>query len=207
MATEDELADEIVWIIHDPEVERTISERMIGACNFLASRILFPGLEATDTIATLDTQNTAALPSDFMRNLFYAENEDGEEIKVFNNLSLLLRAPWGLSPADKGSIYGVTINGSNLFYSQRDIDVITIRYHRKPSDTSVEDFFLDIAYDAILQCVCWKAYSVIEQGMDGVKEQTKYYKGMLDTSIADIRTLLRQGVSLPPAPVVTGNFL
>lgn len=207
MTTATELTDEIVGIVQDDKYDDSIPVRIISASKYLSSKLLFPQLESSADIVTTDDSNTAAMPADFMRNLFYAENSKGNEVKVYNNVALLLRTPWGLPVAGKGDIYGVTIKEADLFYSQRANDIVSIRYHRKPNEAAIEDFFLDIAGEAILNHVCWNVFAQKEDGIDGQKINTGYYYEQLRISIDDLRQYLRQGVSMPMAPVVRGNFL
>ncbi len=177
-----DLYDEFTGIVHDPQWDSdTVIQLFNTGIGDIAAQIIIPNLLAIATITTDATgKNYVPLPADYNRHLSWCYSQTyNRPIKLFGSVPLLLRCFWRLDLP--GRVIGATVQGLNLFYQRipSTPETLQINYVAKPADlleNDDTDIYLPVfAHDLLLNYACWKAYSVIEEGMDGSKTQTGYY--------------------------------
>ncbi len=184
----------------------------------VASRILMPGLaDGADSVDTAVDAPTAAMPSDFHRELYHAEI-DGEVVTVKSNIAQVFAMGY-TKRLEAGSVAVVCQHGTNLFYQQvpetsKQIDLL---YYRKPDTlydrrNSYPDGLSDIAehpsYDnAIIAYAAHLAWMIIEQGFDGDKKETNYHLGEFARNADDLVSVgVARSRPRKPPTICRGRF-
>ena len=182
MPTLDDLYDEFDSIVHDSAWD---SDKVISIFNDgigdIARQVLIPELESIAVVTTLTTVNKVALPTDFMRKLrdCYSQTQR-RTIAVYGSVPLLYRNFDFLD--SPGRVMGVAVMGLYLYYQgiPSTVETLQINYYAKPATYEGHedpDILKGFQRDLLIAFACWKAYGVIEEGMDGVKTQTQFYWG------------------------------
>jgi len=177
----------------------------------LAQRIDFSALiaEATVTVDVSESDTTADLPSDFLRNILYAYDEDsGAEIEVVTPHRM-----WDLYPKMDGEGEAVAYLAvrDNTIHVQPapsdDVDIV-IRYIAAPdevdslSDTVPEWIPASEQFDLFYHFACERLYALLEDGADGAKPNTAYHAAMFKQKFNSVAWLERSNGS----EVYPGDF-
>ena len=167
-----------------------------------ASRLLIPGLaDGLGTVSTTTDSNAVDMPDDFHRELF-AASINGDQIKIYDNKALL-QVDMGHDLTRAGDAVSCCVAGLSIFYMDRPATVtpINLSYYRKPvpmteSSSSFPDGFQgenDLYDSALIAYACWKLFAQIEQGLEGNKTDTVYYKNEFEQALVDLSRSVSEG--------------
>jgi len=209
MSTGSELADIVLDIIQDPSYTSDDAIALFNQCAVqMAGRVLFPSLEISDVVTAKVGEVSVSLPDDFQRNLFSCTDElSYGKIEILNSKALMERR--GI-PDTGTNIKAVVAAKPLLLFAPsplKDID-LTLGYHRKPDEINADDevtFLPDGFGDLLVNFACWKLYAKIEQGLEGAKTDTNYYRGLFNEQFEELRISLKEGVSMPAPPISKGE--
>ena len=185
------------------ESDVVLSSRINNAVNDIAGGIRMPNgeispplpdLYKSDTVATSLTLPYAALPADYMRNLFCAIDNSGNKIRPprggnYYSFMLFLKSISSLDLSEKGAVYRACVKGSKLYYQGiPSVSVnLAVLYYRKPVAMSLETDIPDGIPDH-LQTRLIKHYvghQLAREMVDGTDRiatyhESEFYKAMID---------------------------
>lgn len=214
MPTVERLIELVTRKVDDESYDDLIIDFLSDGMLDIASRILLPLLEETDTVTTVLDINVAAMPGDYHRNLFSAspvdENKPG--VRVLNSKAQLNRKYDRLD--NVGDVRHICMSAGTLLYQPIPTlaQEINISYYRIPVDVDDADDDtiapLPANYHKMLvDYACAQIYSEIEDGMEGQKVNTRYHEGRYEKFMIELETHLADAQSLPDPPVIRGCFL
>jgi hypothetical protein len=218
MATAGELIEEISDIVLDSRYDEDMILVMLNkAMQYVASMLILPDLETSATVTTIASVNTLQLPDNFHRNLFRVTATDQAahpgEIKLFGSVAALASHFGGTLTETGNRVTAVAPSGKSLVYAKipEQPESLTIRYHRLPvdmtSDIDEPDGLPPAYFEILLHRVCYNIFSRIEDGTEGDKVNTNFHYRQMMAMLDYLERYIRDGVSLPDAPVVVGEFL
>lgn len=196
------LIDEVLRILQEPSVTRddALAWLQRGADD-VSSRVLLPALEARGEVTAMPDEVSVPLPADYQRGLFRATDQKGWPKLVLNGNDRLRHA-YGASGR---RVRGVVAAPPLLQYapSPKEPETLVLYYYRKPlvfEDDEVD--FLPADYTKLLvHFAAWTGFSLIEQGLEGKKQDTLYYKQEYYEGVEALRLYVREGESLPAPPL------
>lgn len=183
-----------------------------NACVLRVSRrLILPALDTTGTVETVTSAAQVALPTDFQRNLYFCRDESAPQstVGVFNSQQAMIREFGPAFSTKTGTrVFSVAAVKPFLFYTPNPVaaTTLTLKYQRNPApfDSLMDEFniFPDGFEDIPYHYACWQLYARIEQGLDGGKVNSNYHRGEYSRMFDELSKSLREGVSMPPPPVV-----
>lgn len=165
----------------------------------IAAGLLLPGryqktppLPALYTIETVDTDllsPVVLLPLTFQRNLVQVVNSSNENIPIAHSFQTFLKSNPELKT---GSVRSCAVAGKRLFY--RDIppsvETLTLHFYEKPAEmfeSDEVDCLPDFLQLSLLQSyACTDIFEQIEDGIEGQKVNTQYWKTMFTQALLDL---------------------
>ena len=186
----------------DDEIDVLI-DRALKAANKIC---MFPALETLGTVTTDPLLYEVDLPSDFGHNLYYVTSPTGK-VEVFVSLELLfLKHPnVDSSELTAGDVESCAVRAGKLLYypTPSVATVLPLRYYTNPGTlkSSVDlDLYIESEDDQELVLgshVLWKLYGKIEDGEEGDRPNTLYYKALYDQHVALLAKKTKRGQSRP----------
>ena len=151
-----------------------------------------PELYTVDTIDTAAGSGICDLPSDFNRNVVQVLNANAEDIHIEPSFVRFLSLHPGQDP---GSVRTCAVKGKKLLY--RDIpstaETLTVHYYQTPTLMTDEDdeptgIPEHLQYPILVGYACAHFFNLIEDGVDGAKVNTGFWKnehmqGLVDMEI------------------------
>lgn len=185
-----------------------IEELNIGM-NQVSALVLFPELIASASVTLSPGADSVPLPANFQRNLFYCGNTD-KTITVLNSRKQILAETNGMTGGSNGPSV-VAIEGRNLIYYPAPVKetVFDIKYYRKPTEIKDDatETIIPVEFQKVLfHYALFSLYDEIEDGMEGQKVNTLHHEGKYNQYLSDLKSYYREGVSMPPVPIVKGEF-
>lgn len=198
------------------EVERTLQEssvqsseilQLINDCLFnIAERILLPELEAYGTVQTDPGTYMVDIPTawNYGRGLYSVKTGDGNAVRVFPSLAHLVDKTYvNLDVVSASPIKYITIRGKKLIYYGTPGDVTTLhcKFYQKPTALVKTDIPTVIPSHLhrplFVNYALWHLYALKEDGLEGLKTNTNYHKGLYEEAfnLLDITTIT--GISEP----------
>lgn len=188
MATLFEIRDTVIDVLKDASIDDYVIDKRINqGYRFCAKRILLPGLETSGTVTTATDAKEVAVPTawNYGRNLYGAAVLDKPDIKVLNSTALLRKVyPQFDLEIVNGDVEFIVLRGSNIIYYPVPAAAtdIVCNFYAAPTEMTDEDdtpSALPLAdqEDLLANYALWKIWSQIEDGVEGVKVNTNYYKG------------------------------
>jgi hypothetical protein len=214
-----ELIEEVIDLVDDDWVDEKRALKAINAAQVaVARKVLLPGLaDGSDTVTTLTTGNEVALPTDYLRELYYC-SVDGQYPNVWSNL-MLLGQEMGHLELKVGPVTDVCTLGSNLFYMNSPSTAVTLnlRYYRKPTamTRSAESYpdGLEVGNgseedyeNAILSHAAWKLFLRIEAGVEGEAKDSTRHSNLFTYHIKEMQKALGAARPHRIPPIVEQNF-
>jgi len=142
-----------------------------------------PNLFSIDTITTNTTLAYVNMPSTYNRNLCLAVSARGSEIDIAHSFIDFVTTYPSLSRV--GNISEVVEHGDKLYYQgiPSTAEILTLHFYRKPvimiNDGDVPDGIPEHLQMALLtNFAAWKAYEIIEDGLENETPNTIKYKGL-----------------------------
>jgi len=203
--TLEELTAAVADVVQDPAWD---SDRIAAILNrgyrTVATGVLQPGkyqltpplpeLYTVDTIVTEAGSGICDLPDDFNRNVVQVGTLSGEAIPVEPSFVKFLKDNPG---TDTGSIHTCAVHGNRLLY--RDIpsaaETLTIHYYRVPDMMADDDdepvgIPEQLRYPLLVGFACAHIFSLIEDGLDGNRANTNYWKQEYTQGLLDMELVL-----------------
>ena len=185
--------------------------------DYCATRILLPRLEASGTVSTLVGVSRVEIPTAwlFMRNLYACFGEDNDtSIKVLNSITNLLDFyPDYKTDLDEGDIEYVTVTNNHLIYypiPATSIELIS-NFYTEPThlvnDADIPTCLPYGTHEELLEnYVLWKAWSELEDGIEGPKTNTKYYQELFLQAFNELDAMIDHGQSRA-RPVIENGWI
>ena len=206
MATLEELQVTISRVLQDNVFTSDDTTALINqGIRFCASIILLPALETSGVVSTVVGASEVELPADwaFDRNLYQCNYEGGDSIKVLENLSRLFHYfPNYRAEQTGGYIECACLAGNNLVYYPipTAITELTCHFYKTP-EVLVDDgdnvLCLPVAFheELLVNYTLWKCFSELEDGFEGAKTNTVYYRDLFNTAVSMLDSVLDHGQS------------
>ncbi len=218
MPTVEEIIEDIVDIVDDPDFESNTDLVLLvnRAIRAVASspHILLPGLETSGTVTTVVDAAFVDLPAEYHKGLYGCDStlEPNSIIDVAASLGVM-RSRYG-PLNNRGYVSTVCVRGGQLCYQgiPAIVDTLTLYFYGHPPSYAEGDtpaIIPEQFHDTLLvEYCCWKAFAKIEDGIEGAKVNTAYYKNEYELHLEELgRFIGRQGAqSKRRVPVVRGNF-
>lgn len=178
-----EIRDEVQLIINDSTFTNTIVDGYINAVyQKVVGECLLPDLKSVDAVDTELGQaytSMTAVSGGFSGVLSRVYNSEGVTLEIYPKLELLMDVSGNLT--DEGdSVEAVALEGSTLWYYPipTTAETLTVIYYKNPTDLSADgdtpSYIPDFLHYAILvNGTLEMCYDVIEEGIDGVKLNTR----------------------------------
>jgi len=208
-------ASELIDAVNVETLDDTFTSEMIlsllnQAQRAISQAINFPHLITRYSITTIPNEPEVTLPENFQKNLFQAY-VDSRELDILNSRDDLFSEYGAFNKIGFGSIYAVAVEGRNLCYALRPTSAMDVEiwYYKYPEDMqdsaqSYPDLITndpDID-DALTYWVKWKYFQTVEQGIDGNKVNAAYNLNEYRSAVGRAKLSTREGVSIPPPPVI-----
>lgn len=185
-----DLTAEILDTVDSPDiVEAIVLARITEGMKYISARANIPEFETYDNVTVLTDDSSVSLPDDYQRGLFYCRDTGTESDIPIKSSSVRARMTYY---EDRDQVCAVSAAGTLLLAEDVDSDtVLEVGYYRNPIVTEVDA--LPIGHDdVIFNYCCWKLFSKLEDGDDGHKTNTNYYKGLFKDDLKDLRTKLQE---------------
>ncbi len=208
MATLSEIRDAVISVLNDDSIDEETIDKFINAgYKFCARRVLLPALESAGDVTTVPLISEVPIPTSwrFDRNLYAAAISDNPTIKILNSIALLrTKYPRFGTEILNGDIEFIVLRGANLIYYPvpRTEKTITCAFYKRTTPL-VNDNDEPVALspadqeDLLASYALWKIWARIEDGIEGQKVNTAYYKGEFFTIYNSIDTTITVGQSQP----------
>jgi hypothetical protein len=208
MAILEDLRSDIKLAILDDDFSDDFIDALINrAVLYFAGAELLAGLESSGEAITVLNSSEVPIPVgwDFMRNLFDVQVENKSNITVLTSLEALLRVyPKYKTEAKVGPIEYAVISKKNIVYYPIPEEPTTLQcgFYAKPTLIAAETdepecLPLGLHEKLIENYVLKFLYSIKEDGIEGRKVNTVYYKGLLNEALEELSDFSETGQSRP----------
>ena len=191
------LADEVADIVQDPSYSHSdIIRTMNVGLRYIAGRVLLPELEAWADLETDPNVNHIPLPADYQKNLRYCHSvTHNRQVRIVGSL---LQSYRQFSELDQGGrVVHVMPKGRSLYYQRvpSTAETLRIAYYKYPDRLfsrweKPTCLPVHLTHELLVSYAAWKLFSKIEDGVEGQKVNTQYYKGLFDIAMAELTFFL-----------------
>lgn len=177
-----QIRTEIENVIQDDSFsETTLNEYIEQAILYTTANADIPELKRIDTVDTILGQaytSLSGLTGGFSGKLRRVKNVEGDAIKIFSDLALLMDEYPTMD--EEGDVEAVALEGSTLWY--QDIptatETLTCLYYKNPATLSLDtespsDFPVHLHRHLFVHGTAYMIYDQIEDGIEGEKVNTK----------------------------------
>ena len=218
MATLEDITSAVQASLQDDVYTTDKITKLANQCiMYCAARVLLPRLEASGEVATILSTYEVEIPSSwsFMRNLYACCSEDNNtDIQVLNSITNLLEFyPNYKTDLTEGDIEYVTVSNNHLIYYPIPATSFTLKnsFYIQPT-LLVND--ADIPYclpygtqeELIENFILQKAWSELEDGIEGPKTNTKYHQELFMQALDELDSLVDHGQSRA-RPVIENGWI
>lgn len=201
-----ELISDIDRVIQDDSYDNPKLIRMLNIALFEVCRgVRMPDLSVTPPMpqlyenATLETvldTPVVSLPDDFQRDVFFlAHTSRVGRIPVETSFIRFLKHFPGISQI--GSVSMASVKGKKLYYQgvPEQVETLKVHYYREPAkladNEDIPEGIPEELHERLLvNHVAWKVFEEIEQGSEGRKVDTEYYKNRYYEALHDLTGIL-----------------
>lgn len=188
------LSDLVIHAIQDSSYSYADILRYFNqGLRYISGKILLDDLETFTDVATDPGVNNIPLPADFQRDLRYCHSiTHNRQIRVKASVLQMYRQ---FSELDQsGNVIMVATKGGRLYYQRVPSTAETLRINywsyperltsrwQKPTCLPAH-----LVEDLLVNYACWKIFEKIEDGIEGQKVNTLYYKGLFDKAMEDLQ--------------------
>ena len=205
MATFDELQERTGIIVQDSSLtdlfpsflNQGVQEIAGGMQSTLGSWVTppLPELLTIGTVTTIVDTPNVVMPATFQRTMNFAVSEDGNELDIANSF-LDFMETYPLLDQD-GRISEVVEQGGQLYYQgiPPSEEVITVHFYRLPVDMEDGEDTPDgipshLQIDLLTNFAAWKAFELIEDGLEGEAPNTEKYKNNFYVSLRTLELFI-----------------
>ncbi len=187
------LADHVADILQDTSYSHTDIIRMMNnGLRYISGKVLLPDLETWADVTTDPNENHIPMPADYQKNLRYCHSTThnrevrvlGSPLQAFRQFSILDQT---------GRVIMVMVQGRNLYYQRvpSSAETLRVNYFKYPERLSTRwdkptCLPAHLTYDLLVNYAAFKLYERIEDGVEGQKINTQYYKMLFDTAMGDL---------------------
>lgn len=200
----------------DSVVESKVASLINEGALLCASKVRLPEFESTGTFDTVTDGNNVAIPDawNYHRGLYAAANPSSNPIKVVSSIGIIKdKYPEIDSEILNGDIEFLMIRKGALLYFPIPAEVITVygKFYEKPTPLTkskdIPTFLPDHLQATLLESFAlWKLYAKIEDGNEGGKVNTKYYKNEFKEAFNELDDDIDKGQS-SPTPVRESSWI
>jgi hypothetical protein len=190
----EDLIPKIDWIIQDTSyTPSNILGRINKGIGRVAALVDLPDLKTSYGINTSTSAAFVALPSDYLRKVFYivSTNQD-REVTLYESWIKFLKKYRLLD--ETGSVIDACVRGRSLYYQgiPATSDILVTHYIRKPAVMADEDDEPDgipdyLQEDLLVNFVCWDIFSDLEDEESGRTPNTDKHQKRFLGAIAELR--------------------
>jgi len=206
MATLKEMIENVSEVVLDKSISATsITRKLNQAVALCAQTTLLSYLESSGVVLTNPSTSYIEIPEtwNFDRNLYAASVVNGDDIVVYSSMALLKREhPKADVSTDTGDVQAITVHKGRLFYYPRPTSVVEIQcqFYEKPAllvkSSDIPSCIPEALHEGILeQYALWKCYAAIEDGTEGFKVNTSYYKKEFKEALESLDDFVECGQS------------
>lgn len=208
MAYFGEMVTNILETVDDDSVTETKVKNLVNEGILLcASKVRLPEFESTGTFDTVVDAHSVAIPDawNYHRGLYAAAIPDGDPIEVVSSIGIV-KSHYPEIDAEliEGAIEFLMIRNSQLLYFPVPIEVKTVycKFYERPTPLAkskdVPTYLPDHLQAPLLESYAlWKLYAKIEDGNEGTKVNTRYYKNEFKENFEDLDDEIDEGQSSP----------
>jgi len=185
----------------DEQIDAKINAGLVDATWYA----LLSELESSGEFTTDPASNEVDIPVawDFQRNLYHADAADKPDIKVFTQIGLLKkRVPNIDTEVEAGDIQYLTTRNNKIVYSPSPAaaTVVKCNFYINPTplvkDTDIPTCLpIPLHSDLLESYALWKFFAIIEDGIEGYKVNTSYYKKEYQEALERIDDYVDEGQS------------
>ena len=205
MATLLDIYNEFSGIINDTSWDLPTSVKLMNRCiREISGQVLLPDLETIANITTSadPTAQFIELPNNYQRHLSFCHSiTNNRRVKIYGSVPLLYKDFCNLSL--NGMVYGIAVMNTKMYYYRLPgtPETLLINYWSNPTMYTATDIPTilppTLHSDLLLNFLLWKSYALIEEGLDGQKVQTKYYKQEYMDALANLSAFVGAERSVP----------
>lgn len=206
MTTLREMIENVSEAILDKSISAgSITRKLNQAIALCAQTTLLSFLESNGSFSTDPGLSSVNIPDswNFDRNLYAASVEGQDDITVYSSMALLKRDyPKADVSTDTGDVQAITVHKGKLFYFPRPTSAVEIQcqFYEKPAllvnANDTPSCIPSALHESILeQYALWKCYAIIEDGTEGFKVNTNYYRKEYKEALDTLDDFIEQGQS------------
>jgi hypothetical protein len=186
-----EITELVLDVVQDDSFEDSIPSYANGCLDFITQRYDLDSLNSSDILTLSSLDNKVALPSNYMKGLYWAES-DKNLIGIpsyYHDFKRFLRRNPGRQ--ELGSLCDVCVVGKDLHYAKRCDTDIEIHFFEKPtylSGTMDEPVCIPnhLHEPLFVNYIAWKLYDLIEDGIEDPKTNTQHYQKLFFSFLPDL---------------------
>lgn len=185
----------------DDQIDAKINAGLVDA----SWHQLLSELESSGEFTTDPASNEVDIPADwdFQRNLYHADAADKPDIKVFTQIGLLKkRVPDIDTEVHEGDIEYLTTRKGKVVYSPSPATATTVKcnFYINPTPLAADDDIptclpIPLHGPILVSYALWKLFAIIEDGIEGFKVNTNYYKKEYQEALERIDDYIDEGQS------------
>lgn len=218
MATLETLLEAVQESLQDNVFTSDKLTQLVNQCiDYCSTRILLPHLETSGLVSTVLGTYETPIPVSwaYARNLYACFNADNNtHIQVLNSIiNLMDFYPDYKTELLEGDIEYVLKHGDNLVYYPIPVTVFELNCNFYTQNTPLVNN-ADIPYslpygtheDIIENYVLWKTWAELEDGLEGPKTNTQYYRELFMLAFDELDTMIDTGQSRQ-RPVIRNGWI
>lgn len=185
------LEERVLEIVQDDSYSGNVLPFLNRGVNWIAGKLTLASLEASDTVSCLDSQDSVALPSNYMHSVYHVTDSTGlvGDPRYYYEFNRFLRYHPDLTTV--GFLNDVAIKGNQLYYASRSTTDLTVRFFERPTALanggSSPDFLPEHLQEPLLtNYAAWKIFDLIEDGTEGPKKNATFYRDEFFSFLKDL---------------------
>jgi hypothetical protein len=160
----------------------------------IAGRVLLEDLETDSTVTTSASVNYVALPTNFHKNLMKCYSTTNSRwVQVHKSTRLLFRQ-FGTVDT-KGSVVGVTVRGSKLYYQRLAAETLKLYYYAHPTKFTALTDLVDelpehLAKSLLVNYACSQIWSKREDANEAQRVNTQHHLALFEQAMQELQAYL-----------------
>jgi hypothetical protein len=186
-----EITELVLDVVQDDSFEDSIPSYANGCLDFITQRYELDSLNSSDILTLSSLDNKVALPSNYMKGLYWAESDKNlvGTPNYYHDFKRFLRRNPGRQ--ELGSLCDVCVVGKDLHYAKRCDTDVEIHFFEKPtylSGTMDEPVCIPthLHQPLFVNYIAWKLYDLIEDGIEDQKTNTQHYQKLFFSFLPDL---------------------
>jgi len=186
-----EITELVLDVVQDDSFEDSIPSYANGCLDFITQRYELDSLNSSDILTLSSLDNKVALPSNYMKGLYWAESDKNlvGTPNYYHDFKRFLRRNPGRQ--ELGSLCDVCVVGKDLHYAKRCDTDVEIHFFEKPtylSGTMDEPVCIPthLHQPLFVNYIAWKLYDLIEDGIEDPKTNTQHYQKLFFSFLPDL---------------------